>query len=94
MKIHELKTDPHVYGAIIHGTKFFEIRKNDRDFMAGDVLVLRETFHSAIEMAAGSPTAYTGRFVVAVVPYVMRGPIYGLQEGWAIMSIDVILRCA
>ena len=41
-KTHELKIHPKWYGEVKDRKKLFEIRKNDRDFKAGDNLVLRE----------------------------------------------------
>lgn len=42
MKIHELKTWPQYFHAIKEGIKTFEVRKADRDFNVGDILLLRE----------------------------------------------------
>ena len=39
---HELKTYPKYFQETIEGNKPFEIRKNDRDFQVGDVLILKE----------------------------------------------------
>lgn len=39
---HELKTWPLYYEAVANGSKTFELRKNDRKFAVGDLLVLRE----------------------------------------------------
>lgn len=40
MKIHELKLDDKYFNDVRDGIKTFEIRKNDRDFKAGDLLAL------------------------------------------------------
>lgn len=87
MKTHELKTDPEVFQAVVDLTKSFEIRLNDRDYQEGDVLILKETKHTGEEMKAGAPLEYTGDEERACVTYILRGPIYGLAEGWVIMSI-------
>ena len=42
MKIHELKLDTKYFNDVKSGNKKFEIRKNDRDFEVGDILVLRK----------------------------------------------------
>jgi hypothetical protein len=42
MNRHELKTWPKYFAAVRSGQKRFEIRRNDREFAVGDILVLRE----------------------------------------------------
>lgn len=41
-RAHILKTTPEFYKQISTGAKQFEIRKDDRDFLKGDVVVLAE----------------------------------------------------
>lgn len=41
MKTHELKLDVKYFDKVKNGTKNFEIRKNDRDFKVGDILILK-----------------------------------------------------
>ena len=38
--IHELKTLPKYFKAVVKGDKTFEVRKDDRDFQVGDKLIL------------------------------------------------------
>ena len=40
--IHSLKTWSKYFNAVISGEKTFEVRKNDRGFLVGDLLILRE----------------------------------------------------
>lgn len=87
MRTHELKTDPEVFQAVQDRLKTYEIRKNDRGFAVGDLLVLRETLHTGRDMARGSPLVYTGRVVQAAVTHILTGPIYGLPAGWSILSL-------
>lgn len=65
MRTHELKTWTQYFRAILSGEKTFELRKNDRDFRVGDVLVLRE-FDPIV-------LGYTGRSVTRNVTYVLHG---------------------
>jgi hypothetical protein len=64
--------------------KTFELRKNDRNFMEGDTLHLREFDQKENE--------YTGRSLHVLVTHILlgvKGPsgLFGLQEGFCCMSI-------
>ena len=85
--IHTLKTDSAVFQAVLMQEKTFEIRKHDRDFRVGDVLVLQETKYTGEEMRDGALLEYTRREYEAEVTHILDGPIYGLAEGWCILSI-------
>jgi hypothetical protein len=86
-KTHELKTDPEPFMDVWKCVKTFEVRKNDRNFQVGDTLVLKQTVHSAHDMATKDlPLQYTGRQFVCSVVYILSG--YGLQEGYVILGID------
>lgn len=56
--IHELKIKPQYYEDIKIGLKPFEIRKNDRDFKLGDILILNE-----YDSGAGT---YSGRALKSI----------------------------
>ncbi len=87
-KTHELKTDRESFQATKRGEKTFEIRINDRDFQIGDTLLLKETKHTGKQMAEEqAPLAYTGDTFEVTVLHMLRGPIYGLEKGWVIMSV-------
>jgi hypothetical protein len=69
---HELKTYPKYFQETIEGNKPFEIRKNDRNFQVGDVLILKEWDN----------IKYSGREIGAVVRYVLRDFIGRLCGTW------------
>lgn len=74
---HELKIKPEYFQAVWDGIKTFELRKDDRSYQVGDVLILREF-----------DNGYTGATVVKTVSYVLRGcPEYGLSDGYCILGI-------
>lgn len=80
--VHELKTWPEPFGAIVDGWKTFEFRKADRNYEEGDRVLLREW----------SPVTetYTGRELGAEVGYVLRAGTFGVPEGYCAFSlIDV-----
>ncbi len=78
-KQHELKTLPEFFQAVIDGRKTFEARKNDRDFLCGDVLFLREW--------DSETKRYTARNICADVSYILHGPNFGVKRGYCIMAI-------
>lgn len=42
MSHHDVKIWPEYYGLVRFGLKNFEVRKNDRDYRAGDTITMRE----------------------------------------------------
>jgi len=87
--VHELKTDPDVFQAVWKDEKPYEIRNAvDRAFSVRDVLILKETQYSGEEMKQGKPLVFTGRTCRRTVSHIMRGPVYGLQDGWIIMGFE------
>lgn len=74
---HNLKILPHFYRAVSEGRKTFEVRKNDRRFTCGDLVLLRE-----YEPKGG----YTGRVWFGVITYVLNDIRY-CKRGFVIFGI-------
>lgn len=81
---HELKCWPVFYRELVAGTKTFELRRNDRNYQQGDMLVIDE-WNDATQEYMNSLTL---RFEVT---HAMYGPIFGLEAGWVILSIKPLL---
>lgn len=62
--VHELKTWPEFFEAVVSGDKPFKVRKADRPFRLGDTILLRE-----YDMATG----YSGREHRRTITYILRG---------------------
>jgi hypothetical protein len=77
---HTLKTWPEYFQPVADGLKWFEIRKNDRDFKVGDILLLQE-WNNVTQL-------YTGRYMSVRVDYMTD---FGQPEGQVVMSIAPIL---
>jgi hypothetical protein len=77
---HMLKVEPPYFAALADGSKPFEVRRNDRAYQRGDLLVLRE-WHSALAGVDGCHECrrvakrdhYTGSEVQRRVTFVYAG---------------------
>lgn len=76
---HQLKCWPEYFAPILLGKKTFELRLNDRDFQAGDILILSEW-----NPATGE---YTGEHISYHITYVLRN-VPGLSQGYAILALS------
>ena len=77
--VHELKTWPEPFAAVVRDDKRFEYRRNDRDFQVGHLLHLRQWNPETEE--------YTGHEAVRYVSYVLTEG-FGLPEGMCILSLQ------
>lgn len=76
---HELKCNTEYFNRILWGQKTFEIRKNDRDFQVGDILILRE-----FDPEHQQYTDYSTPLRMLVI-YVTN---YEQKEGYVVMGIQ------
>lgn len=81
MAVHKLKTWSEYFSPIHKGDKTFDLRVNDRDYQDGDILLLQEW---------NEHTGFTGREITVVVTYLLHGGMFGLVEGYVIMSFQRI----
>ena len=82
MKLHELKIKREYYEAILFGKKTFELRKNDRDYQAGDLIHfvnLDGTIY--IEETCEEKNVYQITYILKDVPE------YGLDKNYCILGI-------
>lgn len=80
--IHELKTWPQYFEAVVEGRKTFELRKNDRNFQIGDFLLLKQYLPKTDK--------YSGEEVVCKITYMLTGGQFGLEEGHCILGIKLL----
>lgn len=78
--IHELKTWNEYFEEVFMGRKTFEVRKNDRNFKKGDLLILKE-WNPKTEK-------YTGRIISRGVSYVLEGGQFGVEKGYVVIAIQ------
>lgn len=92
MEIHELKTWPKYFKQVRAGIKTFELRKFDRDYKVGDILKLKEyRFTDPGNLSVGE---YSGDEIKVEVTSIItseEGSVFGLADGYCIMSIQTPL---
>lgn len=101
--IHQLKSWPDIFQAVVDGLKTFEVRKNDRNFKVGDGIILNEW-----KPGEGYSGEYTGRRLSARIIYILDGRDdfgfnskalddtyrgWGLLRGFVCMQLDRISTC-
>lgn len=76
---HNLKILKPYFEAVAAGGKTFELRKDDRPYRVGDILLLNEI---------GEGNRPTGRKIKKKIGYILRNcPEYGLFRGYCILSL-------
>lgn len=81
-KTHELKLNSDYYALVRDGYKRFELRKNDRDFMVGDTLYLREWVTPGHYYSSRPALLKTVSFILSHTEH------SGLHDGYVILSLD------
>ncbi|ELY5941231.1 DUF3850 domain-containing protein [Cronobacter malonaticus] len=79
---HNLKIWPEHYSAVCAGVKRAELRKNDRDYRAGDILDLCEWDKD--------DESFTGEFISVTVTHV--ADVSEWMPGYVLLSIELALR--
>lgn len=77
---HALKTWPQYFEQVESGEKTFELRKNDRDYKVGDVILLQEYNPESNQ--------YTGNEWTGIITYTLADAVkFGLMDGYVILGI-------
>lgn len=79
--IHVVKCKKTYFEQAVKGTKKFEVRKNDRNYQPGDIIIMQE-----IEDDNGPAVCYTGRFVLCKIGYMLED-FEGLTPGFVAFTI-------
>lgn len=75
---HELKTLPEYFKAVVENKKTFEVRKNDRNFKVGDILILKEWTPE---------NNYTGNEISKKITYILNNLDY-CKENYVILAFN------
>jgi hypothetical protein len=86
---HILKTLPDYWDAIERGEKTFEVRRDDRGFQKGDVLVLRrlKKSYGGAWVEDRRDTNNTPRELRRKITYVLTGGQFGIEPGYVVLGL-------
>ena len=94
MKEHQLKTLAPYWDALAGEGKTFEVRRDDRGFQKGDILVLRrvelvEKPGSSEKVLRESVCHYTNshRELRRKITYVLTGGQFGIEPGYVVLGL-------
>lgn len=79
MNKHKVKILPEYFKLSKSNKKNWELRFNDRNYQAGDILVLQEWDSQKV--------AYTGKEITKQIVYVFTNTTLGLADGYCILSL-------
>jgi len=80
---HHLKVWPAYWDAVKSGAKSFEVRRDDRGFQRGDVLVLRRWDTEGHRYMDDYEFAVRRR-----ISYVLTGGQFGIEAGYVVMGLQ------
>lgn len=94
---HKLKTWPVYYDAIERGEKPFEVRRDDRGFQKGDILVLQRTCPDRPTVVETVPASTDRAWDYRVkhemrrrITYVLTGGQFGIEPGFVVLGLEPV----
>lgn len=81
---HKLKTWPNYWDAVASGEKNFEVRKDDRGFQKGDVLILQK-YEIGYGYLTEAPHAI--KELRRRVTWILTGGQFGIEPGYVVMGL-------
>lgn len=76
--VHHLKILPDFFHDVVAGKKRFEVRRKDRPYKVGDILVLKEW--NAYEQK------FTGNSCSGTITYILQGGVYGISKHYCVIG--------
>jgi len=90
MTEHILKTRDVYWDAVERGEKTFEVRRDDRGFQKGDVVVLRRMHENAsgvwVETRSGQFNSFPHE-LRRKISYILTGGQWGIEPGYVVLGI-------
>jgi hypothetical protein len=91
MKEHVLKTVATAWDAVESGQKRFEVRRNDRFFQSGDVVVLRRLDDNGY-YSIGKEGRFSTKDLKFKIGWILQGGQFGIEPGFIVFQLEELER--
>lgn len=82
MATHHIKCYNYFFNLIASGLKTSEVRKNDRDYKVGDIIILQDYYSSA--------EFISGRTIMIEATHILNGGQFGILPEYCVISFKII----
>jgi hypothetical protein len=90
MTEHKLKTLARYWEAVEAGTKTFEVRKNDRAFQTGDILVLEKMDNEGRYYEPTVTGGFIAKSIRKKITYLLQGGQFGIEPGYCVLGLGEV----
>ena len=87
MSEHTLKTLERYWDAVADGRKTFEVRKNDRAFQTGDILVLEKWDNDGRYYRTEPGDTFKPMKLRKRITYLLQGGQFGIEPGYCVLGL-------
>ena len=84
---HNLKTLARYWDAIADGRKTFEVRRNDRAFQTGDILVLLKWDDEGKYYVPDPADRFNASTIRKRITYLLQGGQFGIEPGFCVLGL-------
>ncbi len=87
---HKLKTWPAYFDAVERGEKLFEVRRDDRGFQKGDIVLLQRTREDRlheVDWEFGETAPRPKHEIRKRIGYVLTGGQFGIEPGYVVLQL-------
>lgn len=84
---YKLKCWPQYFDAVERGEKPFEVRRDDRGFQKGDILILQRTREDNNFYIDYDPNGRVRHELRRIITYILTGGQLGIEPGYVVLGL-------
>lgn len=85
---HVVKCWPEYFDAMERGDKCFEVRRDDRGYQGGDILILQRTREDSRHQIEYGIDGKPRRELRRRIRWILTGGQFGIEPGYVVMQLD------